>query len=633
MVSPNKQQLIACFIGSNLVSLGAGTPYLYSFYAPQLLSRCHIPISQSSTLSFAMTLGSSAMGFLVGLVIDKVGPQLSCFLGTLSTFVAYYILYYCYKNALSQLYLISFALVLVGYGSVCGFYAAVKCCATNFPKHRGTAAAMPVALYALAGMLYSSFCKWYFDGNILNVFQFLMLGCSLMIFVGCFTLKIYENEKLAPTNTIQCQENRSNDGGARALSGNQGKNRSSVYEALVQQPASSANILSSSSSTTSKSTEPILIKSDRSESAIWSKELVGSLAFWGWGKVRDSPLSTPRSSFSFDPQQPTALLPSVEHNTFNVAGSANSGSIHIGGQEGNSLLEVQQQQTELNGNANHISVVTSPKTIQEVHDHSSTRDLPLFQILKSSKFICYYIILATLHGIGQMYIYSVGFIVATQLASHPDYNLNQESIQSLQVSIIALSSFLGRLCAGPLSDMLVKKFRAQRKWCIFLACMLTAWTSIYITHDNSMVHVDVGGSGMGTPEFVSRVSISSVLFGLAFGFTFGTYPATFADAFGTKGFSTIWGLATTGGLFTVKIFSSLFANDLDYNARLGANPDPGNGATNDVCRIGGGCYAHTFRITCIASFSAGLLTLIMIWTKFRIRLAKLRRFRERHSSV
>ncbi|KAL6948815.1 hypothetical protein ACO0QE_001288 [Hanseniaspora vineae] len=659
-MQPSKLQLICCFIGANLVGLGSGTIYVYSFYAPQLLHRCNIPISQSSTLSFAITIGSSAFGLLVGVIIDKVGPQIACFIGTVTTFAGYYILYLSYLHRYSYIYLLSLALVLVGLGSMSGFYSAIKCCTTNFPNHRGTAAAVPVAIYALAGVLYSTFCKWYFGENILGVFKFFMIVCSSLIFAGCLTLKVWDPKKYTEKLVSQQQQLQKTaiDGSRRnsVLHASDENGRTS-YDSLVRN-SSFDNNNSNTSNTTSDSnaphiSKPMSIKAKRTESAIWSRELVGSLAYWGWGKVRDSPGSgTVSRGTSFDKrnsriasmgssQRVNPLLQSAEfYANDNSHHRHDSSALDMeDAQDSNDetwedhqgMLPPQQQQQEQEfGSRQKLSDVSNSMTLKELEAHSSTRDIPLSSIIISKKFIGYYLILAILQGVGQMYIYSVGFLVATQLATHEETtNLNQETVQSIQVSLIATMSFLGRLSSGPLSDFLVKKFKAQRKWCIFLAALLMAGTSVYASKDPSSVHTKTAISDVTnlntTPDFVKRISISSVLFGLAFGFTFGTFPATIADAFGTNGFSTIWGLATTGGLISVKYFTSVLANDLASHSDLDELHHDG------VCRLGSQCYMHTFRVSACFSLFAAAITLYMIFIKYRYRKARVADYRRRSS--
>lgn len=206
-------------------------------------------------------------------------------------------------------------------------------------------------------------------------------------------------------------------------------------------------------------------------------------------------------------------------------------------------------------------------------------------------FLKYYFILASLQGIGQMYIYSVGFIVVAQVNSTPDNKLSVGQSQALQVSTIAIASFLGRLTSGPISDIFRRKFHAQRIWCIFFASSLMGLgqhlTSIFDT--------------------VQQITLCSFITGFAFGFVFGTFPAVVADRFGTEGFSTVWGLMTTGGIITVSQLTRLFGY------YLGKHTDP-----DGVCRAGVECYRDAFVFTQWASLFISALILVTIYINHRL---------------
>jgi len=183
-------------------------------------------------------------------------------------------------------------------------------------------------------------------------------------------------------------------------------------------------------------------------------------------------------------------------------------------------------------------------------------------------------------------------------------------------------SFFGRLISGPISDLLVKKFKAQRKWNIFFAALLMMATSVYTFRDYSSVYRSTDSANtLQTPLFVRRLSISSIIFGIGFGFTFGTFPAIIADAFGTKGFSTLWGLMTSGGLFSVKMFSSILAKDLSVHS-----------GADGKCTLGTACYSHTFKVTSVLAILAALLTLYMIFIKHAFKRARIAHYKLRNNA-
>ncbi|CEP61517.1 uncharacterized protein LALA0_S03e04632g [Lachancea lanzarotensis] len=611
---PSKVQLLTCFIGSNIVALGGGTPYLFSFYAPELLKQCKIPITESSTLSLALTIGSSALGFIAGVVIDKKSPQLSCGIGAVCTFIAYWILRTCYVRQISNIALLSVAMNLIGFGSVSGYYASVKCCTTNFPRHRGTAAAFPVALYALAGLMYSSLCAWLFQDRVDAVFTFLMYTCPAMILSGCFTVRIYK------PHTVKWRTYSSTTQNGRPIPNLAQKN--SPATPPTTEPINIENFSSHRDSRGSfsnfkhamkRSASRISSSSDlllswgsgqkRSDSSVWAKELPGSLSFWGWGRARpsDSDVTNPLHR-AVDPG--ARPVPTAVTNSSQDSGRPKT----LPG----TSVDVSHTATTPNVTARRDSFLNlSPRTsaIQEDFDSTavepqpelktSFRDSHLYQTVTQPKFIAYYIILAILQGIGQTYIYCVGFVVEALAHSHSDSGINTKATQSLQVSIISILSFTGRICAGPISDLLIKRVKAQRDWCVVVAAGLLIYGSRQILADIVSVK---GSAGLEKADFIENLSLSSLIFGFAFGITFGTFPAIIADHFGTEGFSTIWGLFTTGGIVSVKYFSAIFANDLSRNTSAG----------DTVCDKGSLCYAHAFRVDENFAIGVSLMVLILI---------------------
>ncbi|ODQ62176.1 hypothetical protein WICANDRAFT_76354 [Wickerhamomyces anomalus NRRL Y-366-8] len=226
-----------------------------------------------------------------------------------------------------------------------------------------------------------------------------------------------------------------------------------------------------------------------------------------------------------------------------------------------------------------------------VREHSPIWNHYIVKAICQRLFLKYYFILASLQGIGQMYIYSVGFIVVAQVNSTPNKKLTVGQSQALQVSTIAIASFLGRLTSGPISDVFRRKFHAQRIWCIFFASSLMGLgqhlTSIF--------------------DSVEQITLCSFITGFAFGFVFGTFPAVVADRFGTEGFSTIWGLMTTGGIITVSQLTKLFGY------YLGKHTDE-----DGVCRAGLECYREAFVFTKWASLFISALLLLTIYINHRL---------------
>ena len=86
----------------------------------------------------------------------------------------------------------------------------------------------------------------------------------------------------------------------------------------------------------------------------------------------------------------------------------------------------------------------------------------------------------------------------------------------VNVSILSLGSFTGRLASGIGSDYIVKRLHASRFWCVVVAACIFAVDQLFATR-------------IEDPNYLWVVS---GLCGLAYGTTFGVLPAVVVDTFG-----------------------------------------------------------------------------------------------------
>ncbi|AMD21727.1 HFL129Cp [Eremothecium sinecaudum] len=529
-------ELVRCFIGANIIALGTGTQYLYSYYAPQLLTHCSIPVEYLSYFTFALTIGSSALGILCGFIIDTMGPQFSCGLSAFCTFIAYYSLRYCYSNKSNNIPFLFLVFVLLGYGCISGFFAAVKCCTINYPQYRGTAVSCPFALFALSAMLFSSACYRLFGEDMLSVFTFLMILCPAITLTGCWTLKIdTDNPKRDEREATELDP--------------ESCDAESHFESLNVTPAANFGAI----------TEEV---------------------------EHFRPLKNKHASVL----SPNVKSPSNKQS-FPVPELVIEPSSAIADDQGYGNLSRTERNISQSRNNGYFSFYRSFKSIFNGKWFDE-----LMKVINNPNFIIYYMIMAILHGAGQMYIYSIGYIVDVQASSHPEQSIGGEQVQTLQLSIISVSSCIGRLISGPISDLLVKRFNAQRFWLILVATFIFNIASMILISETTVVP----RFWHDLPPNIFSLSCSSLLFGFGFGMTLGTFPAIVADSFGLVGFSTIWGILTTGCLISVNYFSKVFANDLSFNADV----------THGGCIQGSSCYSHTFHV--IQVFATFALCLVIV---------------------
>lgn len=293
----------------------------------------------------------------------------------------------------------------------------------------------------------------------------------------------------------------------------------------------------------------ILLEDDREAGKLVRKNsLRGSFSFWGIG----SRLS--RSSSVLLASNVAPLLKVVRDQ--NQAGLQSSGVLIASFREG--------QTPKL---SNNESVPSSQSTINQPEGASQV----IKMLITNRTFLIHYIIFSLLGGIGQAYIYTVGFVITAQFHQQ-GWDGSPQSAQAIQVSTISLCSFSGRILSGILSDFLLKRLKAQRLWVILVTTCFLGVGQYMLVVTNSM----------------SRITFISILIGTGYGLLNGTYPAIIADDFGTKNFSTAWGLICSGPLVVLFSLEKYFGYIYDLRA-----DDTG------VCSLGNDCYKGAFRMSSI----------------------------------
>ncbi|KAI5955071.1 hypothetical protein KGF54_001632 [Candida jiufengensis] len=251
-------------------------------------------------------------------------------------------------------------------------------------------------------------------------------------------------------------------------------------------------------------------------------------------------------------------------------------------------------------------------TTADVHEKEVNEENS--NILKNYKFWFLFIITGLLASLGQMYIYSVGYVVKSlvnyastsgnlvpeQSSSSSDTVLSQDKIdlivqqqQQIQVGTISIANCIGRIVSGILGDIIVQSFQKPRSWLLVVPSIgLTAIQLInYFT------------------ESFKSLSINSFIIGFTYGFTFCIMPIITGDLFGMKNFSLNWGIISLSPILPTYIFTNYFGKEYDFNSQKVTTMST-TSTTNEVtgCSIGNQCYNKIFKVT----FLAGLLSLILI---------------------
>lgn len=245
-----------------------------------------------------------------------------------------------------------------------------------------------------------------------------------------------------------------------------------------------------------------------------------------------------------------------------------------------------------------LSAVLSNEAYETLPTMSQNNDLKNKSLLDSVAhpvFWVHYIILSIIQGLGQMYIYSVGFIIKAvyyHYTNSPEAASSHPSLielQALHVSLVAISSFFGRLTSGPQADFLVRKLHFQRHWILIWGLSI-----MFLGHLLNSFRVESHFSSLH--QVNTLLLVGSCFIGYAYGFSFTCYPAIISDLFNMKNYSFIWGIMYTSTTLGLTVMTKLFGHIYDSNS------DATDDKTGELfCDKGSGCYNSVFTYT--ASFS------------------------------
>lgn len=220
------------------------------------------------------------------------------------------------------------------------------------------------------------------------------------------------------------------------------------------------------------------------------------------------------------------------------------------------------------------------------------------QLLYSYKFWLIFVLTGSLASLGQMYIYSVGYMIKAlvyRALSQQDVTevdtmeaLIQQR-QQFQVGLISIANCIGRIAAGILGDVISQSFGKSRSYLIFLPTIGFFFTQVLAL----LVDNEVG------------LRTVSLLTGLNYGFIFCIMPIIVGDAFGMNKFSSNWGIVGLAPIFPSYFFTLLFGNIYDKNSQYNEL----HGAR--VCLHGNGCYSSIFHLTLGVTITSFILTCIL----------------------
>ncbi|PLB35676.1 putative MFS transporter [Aspergillus candidus] len=240
MADSTKSKRVISVIAGTLVALACGTNYAYSAWAPQFAHKMKISSTESNFIGAAGNLGMYASGIPLGLLTDARGPRLTTFIGGIALGIGYYPIYQAYSHGQGSLgiALLSLFCFLTGFGSCSAFSASIKTAASNFPDHRGTATAFPLAAFGLSAFFWSTVSAVLFKDDTGQFLLLLSLGTFFLNMVSIPFLRIMppteEYQSLArervPAETRRLRKHRSSEMLSVGETGDEGAQSSTAFE-------------------------------------------------------------------------------------------------------------------------------------------------------------------------------------------------------------------------------------------------------------------------------------------------------------------------------------------------------------------------------------------------------------------
>lgn len=164
--------------------------YVYSAWAPQFADKLLLSATESNLIGLAGNLGMYSMGVPVGIFVDSKGPRPAVIVGSILLGLGYYPLHQAYDAGHGSVPWLCFVSYLTGLGGCMAFAAAVKTSALNWPHHRGTATAFPLAAFGLSAFFFALVGSIFFPGSPSKFLELLAGGTFGLTFVGFFFLRV-----------------------------------------------------------------------------------------------------------------------------------------------------------------------------------------------------------------------------------------------------------------------------------------------------------------------------------------------------------------------------------------------------------------------------------------------------------
>ncbi|KAI1352244.1 major facilitator superfamily domain-containing protein [Xylaria sp. FL0043] len=413
---------IVSSVAATFIALACGTNYVYSAWAPQFADKLHLSATESELIGLSGNLGMYALGVPIGIFVDTRGPRPAVLVGSFLLGLGYLPLERAYDAGQGSVPWLSFVSFLTGLGGCTAFAAAVKTSALNWPTHRGTATAFPIAAFGLSAFFFSLVSSVFFPGSPGKFLFLLSVGTFGITFIGFFFLRVFPHPSVY--HAVPGDSGMADSAELRRTTSHQSKLSRGSYE-----PGTSPE--HASATTTSKS-------------------IPGDLP---------------------DPEEPVMGASPGQSIAVNVA----QHPTECPPAEADERCSLLSQSTATSSLPGEVLVQSSVDM-----DLSHRVDIRGWNLLKNLEFWQLFTIMGVLSGIGLMTINNIGND-ASALWKHYDDTIDDKVLvlhQQLHVSILSLGSFSGRLLSGVGSDFLIKVLHASRVWCLVIASVIFSLAQI-----------------------------------------------------------------------------------------------------------------------------------------------------------
>ncbi|KAJ0166621.1 putative membrane protein [Colletotrichum tanaceti] len=450
----HRARLVAS-VAATVISLACGTNYVYSAWAPQFAERLKLSSTETNVIGLSANLGMYSLGVPVGMLVDHKGPRSAVILGSVLLAVGYFPFHIAYDRAAAPVPLLCLFSYLTGLGGCLAFAAAVKTSALNWPHHRGTATAFPLAAFGLSAFFFSTFGTIFFPGNTSAFLALLSFGTCGLTFLGFFFLRVWPHSSY---HSVPASDGLSNSQHLRRTSSEEVKPNLSGHgrRAVLTEPGTSLKVASTTTTTTTTTINPTIDYEPvhpESEPSAPSREA-------------DEAQIENIDANDYEPDETSSLVSSS---------SSMPGDVFV------------QSSVDL--------------------DRSHRIDIRGWALLCEVDFWQLFIIMGILTGIGLMTINNIGNDVKA-LWRHWDESVDEAYLvtkQQMHVSILSVCSFAGRLLSGVGSDFIVKVLHGSRVWC------LVASSVVFFVAQILALHVI-------NPHLLGLVSgLSGIAYGFLFG--------------------------------------------------------------------------------------------------------------------